>query len=101
MIWIGDWGLEESPSSRANCGYCSKKIPHGELRIAMPQGRWNTLGFFHYDCWRERVVRTMDYHSMGYEKASYAEEGRRDELIRHRIAEITREAKSKKLRIGP
>jgi hypothetical protein len=101
MIWLGEWGIEESPSSRAECGYCHKKIPHGELRIAMPKGRWNTLGFHHFDCWRKKVERTIEYHGMGYEKASYIEEGRRGEIIRRRIAEITREAKSKKLRIGP
>jgi len=101
MIWIGGWGMEESPSSRAKCGYCYKKIPLGELRIAMPQGRWNTLGFFHYDCWHERALRTMNYHSMGYKRAEEAHDDYTEKIIHDRIREITREAKSKKLRIGP
>ena len=101
MIWVGGWGMEESPSSRAECKYCRKKISHGELRIAMPVrgGRGNT--YHHYDCWEEKVKLTMEYHKMGYDKACDAEVERRDKLIGRRIVEITREAKSKKLRIGP
>ena len=101
MIWIGGWGMEESPSSRAECKYCRKKIFHGELRIAMPVRGARGSAYHHYDCWEKKVKRTIEYHKMGYDKACGVEVERRDKLIVERVREITREAKSKKLRIGP
>ena len=38
---------------------------------------------------------------MGYDKACDVEIDRRDKIVADRVREITREAKSKKLRIGP
>jgi hypothetical protein len=106
MIWIGGWGMEESPSSRAKCKYCGKKISHGELRIAIPnpesiRGGSRGCTYHHYDCWEEKVKLTMEYHKMGYDKACDVEMERRDKLIADRVREITRETKSKRLRIGP
>jgi len=101
MIWVGGWGMEESPSSRAECKYCRKKIFHGELRIAMPSDFGRGCAYHHYDCWEEKVKLTMEYHKMGYDKACDVEIDRRDKIVADRVREITREAKDKRLRIGP
>ena len=102
MIWLGGWGIQKSPSSRAKCGYCYKYIPHGEMRIAIPGGgHWNTLKFHHVECWEEKVERTAEYLEMDFGKAKKAAEAYHDKIVRDRVREITREAKSRKLRIGP
>ena len=93
--------MEESPSSRAECKYCRKKISQDELRIAIPADFGRSCAYHHYNCWEEKVKLTMEYHKMGYDKACGAEVERRDKLIAGRVREITREAKSKRLRIGP
>ena len=102
MIWLGGWGIQKSPSSRAKCVLCYKYIPHGELRIATPGGgHWNTLKYHHANCWEKMVKRTTEYLGMNFEKAKKAATAHHDKIIHDRVMEITREAKTRKLRIGP
>ena len=45
---------EISPSSRAECRYCWKKIKKGELRVRDYSGHWpycDTPIFYHPKCW--------------------------------------------------
>lgn len=52
--------LEPSPSARAACRYCDKKLEKGELRLARDQmfGMRRTPVYFHVSCYG----RSSDYH---------------------------------------
>ena len=84
MIWIGHWGLEQSPSSRAKCKFCDDVIKHGELRIAIPDSEYPSFRYHHWLCWADKVDQTIEYCKMGWEEAHKIE----DEKLAKKLKEI-------------